>query len=97
MDKLLDELVEKCHIQPGTFDNVAMCRYSLPSHFDIGKVYKRLIAAVAREKGIDFADALVEVYNSWIADKLDDYNSSMFFENPDYIFQSYLAGQPLIF
>lgn len=96
MDKLADDLSEKYQLQTGTFDNVAACRYTVPSYFDIGKVYKRLIAAVAREKNLDYADALVEIYNSWIADKLDDYNSSMFFENPDYIFQSYQAGQPLV-
>jgi hypothetical protein len=41
-------------------------------------------------------DALWEVYNSWIPPALDDLNSSMYFENPDYIFLSYLEGQPLM-
>ena len=95
MEKLVDDLTEKYRIQPGTFDNVAACRYTAPACFDIAKVYKRLIAAVARQKGSDFADALIEVYKSWIADRLDDYNSSMFFENPEYIYQSYQVGQPL--
>ena len=96
MEKLIDNLTEKYHIPQGTFNNVAACRYTVPSIFDIGKVYKRLIIAVSQAKGIDFSDALIEVYNSWIADRLDDYNSSMFFENPEYIYQSYLAGQPLL-
>ena len=95
MEKLIDNLTEKYHIPQGTFNNVAACRYTVPSIFDIGKVYKRLIIEVSQAKGIDFSDALIEVYNSWIADRLDDYNSSMFFENPEYIYQSYLAGQPL--
>ena len=95
MEKLIDNLTEKYHIPQGTFDNVSTCRYAVPSIFDIGKVYKRLIVAVSQTKGIDFPDALIEVYNSWIADRLDDYNSSMFFENPEYIYQSYLIGQPL--
>jgi len=96
MDKLVDELTEKYGIQPGTFDNVTACQYNVPTHFDIAKVYKRLIAAVAQEKNTDFSTALFEVYNSWIADKLDDYNSSMFYENPEYIYQSYQTGQPLV-
>jgi hypothetical protein len=96
MDKLLDDLTQKHHIQPGLFDNIAACRYTIPSHFDIAKVFKRLIVAVAQEKHLDFAEALVEIYNSWIAEKIEDYNSSLFFENPDYIFQSYQVGQPLM-
>ena len=95
MEKLIDNLTEKYYIPQGTFDNVSTCRYAVPSIFDIGKVYKRLIVAVSQTKGIDFPNALIEVYNSWIADRLDDYNSSMFFENPEYIYQSYLTGQPL--
>lgn len=95
MDKLVEELTAKYDIQPGTFDNVTACRYTAPTHFDIAKVYKRLIAAVAQGRKIDFTAALLEVYNSWIADKLDDYNSSMFYENPEYIYQSYQTGQPL--
>lgn len=95
MEKLIDNLTEKYYIPQGTFDNVSTCRYAVPSIFDIGKVYKRLIVAVSQTKGIDFPNALIEVYNSWITDLLDDYNSSMFFENPEYIYQSYLIGQPL--
>ena len=41
---------------------------------------------------IGFSDALIKVCNSWIANRLDDYNSSMFFENPEYIHQSDLIG-----
>lgn len=37
-------------------------------------------------------DTLMEIYNSWISIKLEDLNSSLYFENPDYILQSYLYG-----
>ena len=42
-------------------------------HWDIGKVYKRLIKSVANEKNIDLIDAIMEVYHSFISDKIDDY------------------------
>lgn len=29
--------------EEGNFDNVKACGYAIPSHWDIGKVYKRLI------------------------------------------------------
>ena len=37
----------------------------------------------------DRIDALVEVYNSFISSKIDDYNSSVYYENPEYIFECY--------
>jgi hypothetical protein len=95
MDKLVSEFIEKYSIPTGIFDNIADCRYRVPTYFDIGKVYKRLIVSVAQYKNISYSAALMEVYCSWISPKIDDYNSSMYFENPDYLFQSYLAGEPL--
>jgi len=90
-----DELIEKCQIAEGHFDNVSECKYAVPTHFDIAKVYKRLIAAVSEAKGIPPVDALQEVYASWISKKIDDYNSSMYYENPQYLFESYQAGKAI--
>jgi hypothetical protein len=74
---------------------VAECKYNVPTHFDIAKVYKRLIVSVSEMKGLSFVDTLKEVYCSWISAKIDDYNSSMYFENPQYLFESYKAGRPI--
>jgi hypothetical protein len=82
-------------IRDGNFDNVGLGRFLIPTHFDMGKVYKRLIAAVAEAQHKNFAEVLVMVYTSWISDKIDDYNSSMYFENPQYLYESYVAGEPL--
>jgi threonine synthase len=95
METLTAELVQKHSIPTGNFDNISACRYSIPSHFDIGKVYKRLILAIASHKNLPLTNALLEVYNSWISPKIDDYNSSMYYENPEYLFESYLAGESL--
>src|SRR5215510_6792542 len=43
IDKLSFELTEKHNIESGIFDNVANAKYSIPTHWDIRKVYKRLI------------------------------------------------------
>ena len=67
----------------------------MPSVFDIGKVYKRLVPAVAKHDALPLAEALSRVYESWIFPKIDNYNSSMFYESPDYLFQSWLVGYPL--
>ena len=89
IDKVSDRFIEEADIVPGKFDNVADCGYSVPSHWDIGKVYKRLIKMVAEDEKIQVIDALIEVYNSFISPKIDDYNSSVYYESPDYIFECY--------
>ena len=45
-------LIEECNIEIGNFDNVADCKYTVPTYFDIAKVYKRLIADVAQSDGV---------------------------------------------
>lgn len=90
IDRVSDDLIESCHIQVGSFDNVAKCRYSVPSHWDIGKVYKRLILSVANEEHTDIITALIEVYNSFISDLIENYNSSFYYDNPQTIFCTYL-------
>lgn len=89
IDKISDEFIEDADIVPGKFDNVADCGYAIPSYWDIGKVYKRLIKMVAVDEKIEIIDALIEVYNSFISPKIDDYNSSVYYENPNYIFECY--------
>ena len=89
IDRVSEEFINEASIQDGSFDNVGECTYSIPSHWDIGKVYKRLIIRVAEAEDKNRIDALVEVYNSFISLKIDDYNSSVYYENPEYIFECY--------
>ena len=77
IERVSDDFIREADIESGNFDNVKDCSYSIPSHWDIGKVYKRLIKEVAKKSGIETIDALIEVYNSFISPKIDDYNSSM--------------------
>ena len=95
IDKVSDELIEKHHISEGRYDNIADARYAIPSHWDIGKVYQRLILDVVHTTGSDIIETLTVVYNSWITRKIDNYNSSMYYENPSYLFESYKAGTVL--
>ncbi len=95
IDKVSDELIEKHHLEEGYFDNVGQCKYAVPTHWDIGKVYHRLILDVAHATDSDVMDTLMLVYNSWITRKIDDYNSSMYYENPSYLLESYRTGAVL--
>jgi hypothetical protein len=95
LEKVAADVLARRDIAEGGFDNVALCKYSVPTHFDIGKVYKRLVVNVADKQKITFLAALIQAYTSWISEKIDNYNSSMYFESPQYLFESYLAGEPL--
>ena len=86
---MADDFIEEAGIAVGSFDNVGDCRYAIPSHWDIGKVYKRLIKMIAEKENIETVDALIKAYNSFISAKIDDYNSSVYYENPSYIFACY--------
>ncbi|MCL2073612.1 MAG: hypothetical protein FWH18_06815 [Marinilabiliaceae bacterium] len=95
IDKLLYELTEKFNIEGGIFDNVGNAKYSIPTHWDIGKVYKRLIIEVSKKENRPLIDILSEVYNSWLSRKIEDFNGSIYYESPDYLFHSYLKGDVL--
>lgn len=89
IERVAEDFIDESNIKDGEFDNVSACQYTIPSYWDIGKVYKRLIKMVAEKDNINVIDALIRVYNSFISEKIDDYNSSVYYENPSYIFTCY--------
>ena len=95
IDNVCEQFIQEAPICDGNFDNVGACTYAIPTYWDIGKVYKRLIKKVAEEDQIPVIDALIKVYNSFISPKIDDYNSSVYYENPSYIYESYREGNML--
>lgn len=90
IDRVSDDFIREAGIEKGAFDNVKECSYAIPSHWDIGKVYKRLIKGVSEVEKCGDIDALWRVYHSFISEKIDDYNSSMYYENPSYLLECYL-------
>lgn len=83
------DFIEEGHIQQGGFDNVAECEYSVPTHWDIGKVYKRLILMVEAKEQRGIIKALMAAYHSRVSDLIEDYNSSFYYDNPQTIFAAY--------
>ena len=95
LDRVSDDFIREAGISQGDFDNVGDCGYAIPSHWDIGKVYKRLIKMAAQAEGGEIIDTLIAVYNSFISPKIDDYNSSVYYENPSYLLEAYREGRML--
>lgn len=93
IERVSDDFIEEAEIQNGDFDNVGLAKYAVPSHWDIGKVYKRLILGIAKENDVDIIEALIQAYNSFVSDKIDDYNSSFYYDAPQNILNAFVDGK----
>lgn len=93
IDRVSDDFIKSSKIKKGNFDNVSSAKYAVPSHWDIGKVYKRLILGISREKNLDIVNALFAAYDSFVSDKIDDYNSSFYYDAPQNILNAYLYNE----
>lgn len=94
IEKVSDEFITSANIKIGQYDILSNCKYSIPTYWDVGKVYKRLILMVNHDEN-NYIKTLIEVLSSWIIEKIDDYNSSMYYENPNYIYECYIEGKIL--
>ena len=93
-DEVADEIVEEFKIQDGEFDTVLLCKYTVPNFQSIGKVYQRLILSVIKAQD-NLVDVIIQVFNSFISDEISDFNSAVYYSNPDYLKHSYLEGMLL--
>ena len=91
--KVADDFITMRSLPTGDFDNVGSCRYAVPSYWDIGAVYARLIEDVLDDA--DPIDKLVEVYTSWMSDAISRFNSDLFYQPRGYIAECYRAGEIL--
>lgn len=92
IDKVADEFIERSELKTGDYDNVGKCKYNVPDYWDIGEVYSRLIEDCYKD-GDDLIQILMDVYSSWISDAISNYNSDMFYQPRDYIYECYKEGK----
>ncbi|AVM68448.1 hypothetical protein C3V36_03805 [Lachnospiraceae bacterium oral taxon 500] len=90
IERVASDFIEESGLTSGSYDTVGFARYSIPSHWDIGKIYKRLILGIAAAEQIDIIDALWKAYHSFVSEKIDDYNSSFYYDSPQNILNAYL-------
>lgn len=90
IERVASDFIEESGLTEGSYDSVSLARYSIPSHWDIGKIYKRLILGIAAAEQIDIIDALWRAYHSYVSEKIDDYNSSFYYDSPQNILNAYL-------
>ncbi len=92
-EQVSDEIAERYGMENGDFDTVTACRYSVPDPVDIGKLYATIIK-VKEEDGKE-AESVKKVFSSFISDLISDFNSDLYYQNPSYIEESYVAGELL--
>ena len=92
IDKVSDEIIKGSNIEKGNYKlNLIEDK---PTFWDIGRVYQRLIIMIDNNKET-FINNLLKVMNSWIVEKIDDYKSNLYYENPGYIYECYMEGKIL--
>ena len=87
------EIVEDYKIPDGDFDTVKECKYAVPSVLSIGRVYQQLVISL---KGEEPAKVIKKVFSSFISDEISDFNSNVYYSNPDYLLKSYEANELLM-
>ena len=92
-EQVSDELIEDLNIPDGDFDTAAECRYTVPSATSIGMLYQGLVLSTMKDD--DAAQAILDVFSSFITDEISDFNSNVYYTNPDYLRCSYLEGKML--
>ena len=92
-EQVADELIEDYGISDGDFDTVKECRYDVPSFLSIGMLYQELVLSTMKTE--DAAQGIIDVFSSFISDEISDFNSNVYYTNPDYLRCSYLEGKML--
>ncbi len=89
-EQVSDEVVEHYGITAGDFDTITGCKYAVPGFMDIGKLYSIMIEDCA-ERGKE-ADELMKIFFSFISDKISDFQTDLYYQNPSYLECSYREG-----
>ena len=92
-EQVADELIEDYGVSDGDFDTVKECRYDVPSFLSIGMLYQELVLSTMKNE--DAAQGIIDVFSSFISDEISDFNSNVYYTNPDYLPCSYLEGKML--
>lgn len=87
--QLANEQIEKLGISDGLFSYIWWARYNIPSPVDMACLYSSLIYMFDG----DPIDNFIKVMSSPICDYIDDYNSSLYYENLLYIRDCIEAGR----
>lgn len=89
-EQVSDEWIEQYGIASGNYNTAKECKYTVPSVNAIGRVYQQLVVATAEVN--EEAQAIIDVFSSFISDEISNFNSNVYYSSPDYLRCSYEEG-----
>ena len=92
--KVADDFITQNSIPIGNYDNISKCEYTVPDYWDIGEVFERLIEDCYNIK--DVFKGIREVYSSWLADEIFNFNTDLYYQPRDYLAECYRQGEILL-
>lgn len=93
IEKVSDDFIQRADIPDGSYDNISSCRYAVPDYWDIGEVFARLIEDCYEEK--DVIVGIKDIYQSWLTEKLMNFNSDLYYQSREYIAACFKEGKLL--
>ena len=94
IEKVANDFIMRNNIPTGEFDNLSKCKYNIPDYWEIGEVFERLIEDNYDEK--DVFRGIKEVFSSWLAEKILNFNSDLYYQSRQYLAECYKAGEIII-
>ena len=93
IEKVADDFIQKDEITSGNYDNLSHCQYSVPDYWDIGEVFARLVEDCYEEANV--ITGIREVYESWLTERILNFNSDLYYQPRYYIAACYKEGKIL--
>ena len=92
-EQVSDEIMEFYHIPNGDFDTITGSRFSIPSYTAIGGLYSLLVKEIS-PPGHEIA-TIFNLFKSFLSDRISNFSSDLYYQNPSYLVESYKAGKLL--
>ena len=93
IEKVSYDFIKRNNITNGNYDNISKCKYEVPGYWEIGKVFGRLIEDCFENE--DIIKGIKEIYHSWLADEIFNFNSDLYYQPRDYLAECYKEGEIL--
>lgn len=94
IEKVADDFIVRRCIPIGEYDVLENAKYEIPDYWDIGEVFERLIEDTCDES--DYISGIQGVYSSWLADRILNFNSDLYYQSREYLAECYKQGEILV-
>lgn len=94
-DQLVFEQKQQLELYIGDNNRISNSNYKIPSIDDMAELYRDIIFEISEQEREGVTDSFFRVMNSPIADLIDDYNGSMYWESIEYLVACILEGKAL--